>query len=162
MNTVQSLSRINVGCGSSPTHGWLNLDGSFSVRLANYPTLTRFLDSLRLLRDENKRFIAFCRGSDIRWANAVRSLPVPTGSADAVYSSHMLEYLDKQDAMEFLTEARRVLKHEGIIRLAVPDLHRMIADYETDGDADRLVSRTRLAHHVGKLSCKNLALRCRP
>jgi hypothetical protein len=58
----------------------------------------------------------------------------------------MLEHLDKQEAMEFLMEARRVLKHEGIIRLAVPDLRRMIADYETDGDADRLVSRTQLAH----------------
>jgi len=58
----------------------------------------------------------------------------------------MLEHLDKKEAMQFLMEARRVLKHEGIIRLAVPDLRRMIADYETDGDADKLVSRTQLAH----------------
>jgi len=146
MTTIQSVCRINVGCGSSPTHGWLNFDGSPSVRLANRPLLTRLLDSLRLLRDENKRFIAFCRGSDIRWANAARSLPVPTESVNVLYSSHMLEHLDKREAMEFLMEARRVLKHEGIIRLAVPDLRRMIADYETDGDADRLVSRTQLAH----------------
>jgi SAM-dependent methyltransferase len=146
MNTVQSLCRINVGCGSSPTHGWLNFDGSPSVRLANRPLLTRFLDSLRLLRGENKRFIAFCRGSGIRWANAARSLPVQSGSADVLYSSHMLEHLDSEEAMRFLIEARRVLKQEGIIRLAVPDLRRMIADYETDGDADRLLSRTQLAH----------------
>lgn len=146
MNTVQSVRRMNVGCGSSPTHGWLNFDGSPSVRLANQPLLTRFLDSLRFLTDDNKRFIAFCRGSDIRWANATRSLPVQTGSADVLYSSHMLEHLDTVEAMKFLIEARRVLKHEGIIRLAVPDLRRMIADYETDGDADRLVSRTQLAH----------------
>jgi hypothetical protein len=58
----------------------------------------------------------------------------------------MLEHLDKKEAMQFLMEARRVLKHEGIIRLGVPDLRRMIADYETDSDADRLVSRTQLAH----------------
>jgi len=146
MNVVQSVCRINVGCGSSPTHGWLNFDGSPSVLLANHPLLTRLLDRLRLLRDDNKRFIAFCRSSDIRWANAARRLPVPTGSADVVYSSHMLEHLDKKEAMQFLMEARRVLTHEGIIRLAVPDLRRMIADYETDGDADRLVSRTQLAH----------------
>src|SRR5580704_6769504 len=108
MNTVQSLCRINVGCGSSPTHGWLNFDGSPSVRLANRPLLTRFLDSLRLLRGENKRFIAFCRGSGIRWANAARSLPVQSGSADVLYSSHMLEHLDSEEAMRFLIEARRV------------------------------------------------------
>ena len=65
---------------------------------------------------------------------------------DVLYSSHMLEHLDTVEAMKFLIEARRVLKHGGIIRLAVPDLRRMIADYETDGDADRLVSRTQLAH----------------
>jgi predicted SAM-dependent methyltransferase len=146
MSTVQSVCRINVGCGSSPTHGWLNFDGSPSVRLANRPLLTRILDRIGLLRDDNKRFIAFCRGSYIRWANATRSLPVPTGSADVLYSSHMLEHLDKKEAMQFLMEARRVLKHEGIIRLGVPDLRRMIADYETDGDADKLVSRTQLAH----------------
>jgi SAM-dependent methyltransferase len=143
---VQSVCRINVGCGSSPTSGWLNFDGSPSVRLANRPLLTKLLDSLRLLRDENKRFIAFCRGSDIHWANAARNLPVPTGSVSVLYSSHMLEHLDKREATDFLTEARRVLKHEGIIRLAVPDLRRIISDYETDGDADRLVSRTQLAH----------------
>lgn len=146
MNTVRSGCRINVGCGSSPTQGWLNFDGSPSVLLANHPLLTKFLNVLGLLRDENKRFIGFCRGSDIRWANAAHTLPVQTGSADVLYSSHMLEHLDKQEAMEFLIEARRVLKDKGIIRLAVPDFRLMIADYETDGDADRLVSRTQLAH----------------
>jgi SAM-dependent methyltransferase len=146
MNTIQPMCRINVGCGSTPTNGWLNFDGSPSVRLAKHPLLTSLLDRLRFLEYENKRFIAFCRCSDIRWANATRSLPIPTGSADVLYSSHMLEHLDKEEAMEFLTEARRVLKREGIIRLAVPDLRRMIADYETDGNADRLVSRTQLAH----------------
>ena len=146
MNTLQPMCRINVGCGSTPTNGWLNFDGSPGVRLAKHPLLTSLLDRLRFLEDENKRFIAFCRCSDIRWANAANSLPVPTGSTDVVYSSHMLEHLDQKEAMQFLAEARRVLKDEGIIRLAVPDLCRMIADYGTDRDADRLVSRTQLAH----------------
>src|ERR1017187_6758546 len=57
MNTVQSVCRINVGCGSSPTHGWLNLDGSPSVRLANRPWLTRLLDSLSALLPDACRLI---------------------------------------------------------------------------------------------------------
>jgi SAM-dependent methyltransferase len=145
MDTVQFVTRINVGCGSSPTQEWLNFDGSPSVRLASRPLLTRLFHSLGLLTEENRRFIAFCRGADIRWANAAR-LPVPSGSADVLYSSHMLEHLDQREAMQFLAEARRVLREGGIIRLAVPDLRRMITDYETDGDADRLVSRSKLAH----------------
>jgi SAM-dependent methyltransferase len=146
MTSVQSCCRINVGCGSSPTEGWLNFDGSPSVRLANRPLVAGLLAALKLLKGENQRFIAFCRGSDIRWANAARSLPVPTGHADVVYSSHMLEHLDQQEAMHFLVEVRRILKRQGILRVAVPDLRRMIVDYETDADADRLVARTQLAH----------------
>jgi predicted SAM-dependent methyltransferase len=68
----------------------------------------------------------------------------------------MLEHLDKQEAMEFLMEAWRVLRHRGILRLAVPDLRRMIADYEADGDADRLVTRTRLAHSRPKTALRKL------
>src|SRR6202040_3588778 len=124
--------------------------------LAYRPLVTRLLDGLRLLGGDNKRFIAFCRDSDIRWANAIRRIPVPTGSADVVYSSHMVEHLDNQEAMEFLMEARRVLRHQGILRLAVPDLRRMIADYEADGDADRLVTRTRLAHSRPKTALGKL------
>jgi len=145
IDAVQSVYRINVGCGSSPTQEWLNFDGSPSVRLASLPLLTRLLDSLGLLRDENRRFIAFCRGADIRWANAA-DLPVPNGSVNVLYSSHMLEHLDQREALKFLSEAMRVLQPGGIIRLAVPDLRRMITDYETDSKADRLVSRTQLAH----------------
>ena len=156
MNTVQSSCRINVGCGSSPTEGWLNFDGSPSVRLANRPLVTGLLAGLKLLGGENQQFIAFCRGSDIRWANAAHSLPVPTGYADVVYSSHMLEHLDQQEAMEFLAEVRRVLKRQGILRLAVPDLRRMIVDYETDADADRLVTRTQLAHTRPKTALQKL------
>jgi hypothetical protein len=68
----------------------------------------------------------------------------------------MLEHLDKQEAIEFLVEVRRVLKRQGILRLAVPDLRRMIVDYETDADADRLVTRTQLAHTRPKTALQKL------
>ena len=34
---VRHLPRVNVGCGRTPTPGWLNFDNSPSVRLAHLP-----------------------------------------------------------------------------------------------------------------------------
>ena len=56
------------------------------------------------------------------------------------YSSHLLEHLGAGDAAEFLREQHRVLKPQGVIRVAVPDLGdlcREFADLQTrvlDGD----------------------------
>jgi SAM-dependent methyltransferase len=50
-----------------------------------------------------------------------KSLPYANGTAEAVYSSHMLEHLYLDDARALLAECFRVLRAGGIIRLAVPD-----------------------------------------
>jgi predicted O-linked N-acetylglucosamine transferase (SPINDLY family) len=56
---------------------------------------------------------------------------VPTGSADAVYSSHMLEHLYAHELPVALAEMKRVLKADGFLVVTVPDLQtvaRMIAE----------------------------------
>jgi predicted SAM-dependent methyltransferase len=57
----------------------------------------------------------------------------------------MLEHLDRDEAKCFLAEVYRVLKPDGIIRLAVPDLRLMVQEYCQHGDANRLIERTLLA-----------------
>lgn len=49
-------------------------------------------------------------------------LPFPEASFDAVYHSHVLEHLPRDEVPGFLAECRRVLKPGGRLRLAVPDL----------------------------------------
>lgn len=51
-----------------------------------------------------------------------RSLPMETGSCDAVYHSAVLEHIRPQDAGRLLAECHRVLKPGGILRIGVPDL----------------------------------------
>ena len=46
-------------------------------------------------------------------------------SADVIYSSHMFEYLDREEAVQLLSAWYRVLKPGGILRLAVPDFSTM-------------------------------------
>lgn len=136
--------RLNVGCGQTPTAGWKNYDNSPSVRLARRPILAGLLDRLGLLNGWQKEFIAFARHSAIAWADVTRAIPEADHSVEVIYSSHMLEHLDKADALRFLQEARRVLVPGGIIRLAVPNIGYLVQEYLRHRDADRFIEDTYL------------------
>jgi predicted SAM-dependent methyltransferase len=49
-------------------------------------------------------------------------LPFPDGSFDVVYHSHVLEHFSKADGLRLLERCCRVLRPNGVIRIAVPDL----------------------------------------
>lgn len=49
-------------------------------------------------------------------------LPFPDGSFDVVYHSHVLEHFSKADGLRLLERCGRVLRPNGVIRIAVPDL----------------------------------------
>lgn len=136
--------RLNVGCGQTPTPGWKNYDNSPSVLLARRPITAYVLDKLRMLNGWQKEFIAFVQHSDIRWADVTKRIPEPDGSVEMVYSSHMLEHLDKAEAARFLQEVRRVLAPGGVFRLAVPDIRYLVHAYLQHRDADRFIEQTML------------------
>ena len=50
-------------------------------------------------------------------------------SADLIYSSHTIEYFDREEVIKVLTEWRRVLKNGGILRIAVPDFSALVEIY---------------------------------
>src|SRR4051812_1200031 len=133
------MTRINIGCGQTPTAGWVNYDNSPSVRLARMPALAGALSRLKLLSASQREFVDFARTSGIQQADAVTSIPQPDRSVDVVYSSHMLEHLDRAEARQFLAETRRVLIRGGIIRIAVPDLRFHVDRYLARRDADLFV-----------------------
>jgi predicted SAM-dependent methyltransferase len=56
------------------------------------------------------------------WLDLRIGLPFPTGSVAFIYCSHMLEHLFPEDAVNLLNEMRRVLKPDGVCRLAVPSV----------------------------------------
>lgn len=139
--------RINVGCGQTPTKGWYNCDNSFSIRLANRPILCNILDKFNLLQEAQKDFIKFAKQNNIIIADATKKLPFPDSSMSVVYSSHMLEHLDKEQAKLFLSEAYRILiPKTGILRIVVPDIKILVDRYIADGDANALIANTSLTH----------------
>lgn len=138
------MMRVNVGCGRTPTKGWRNFDNSLSLRLSKLPVVPTVLLKVGLLAGTQYEFIQFARANTIEYGDATKGLPLSSGSVDVIYSSHMLEHLDREEATVFLKEARRILRSGGIIRLAVPDIRRHVQQYIDTNDADSFVAATYL------------------
>ncbi len=134
------MKAANLGCGMSPTEGWINFDNSFSIILARIPFVIGFLSKLKMLNTQQLAFIQFCKNGTVRWANCAKHIPLPDNSLDVVYSSHMLEHLDFKARDKFFKEIKRVLKPGGIIRLCVPDLHLLASQYLELNDADAFIN----------------------
>jgi SAM-dependent methyltransferase len=58
-----------------------------------------------------------------------KDLPFPDGSFDVVYHSHVLEHFSKGEGLKFLKRCWRVLRPNGIIRVAIPDLEQIARLY---------------------------------
>ncbi|HUN36329.1 MAG TPA: methyltransferase domain-containing protein [Trebonia sp.] len=132
--------KVNVGCGLSPTSGWLNFDNSVSVRVARWPVMSCLLRRLGFLAPKSAELAEMARHGNVRFANAAARIPCATASVMALYSSHMIEHLDRAEARAFLGEVRRVLQPGGVVRIAAPDLSTIVRDYVASGDADRFVA----------------------
>ena len=111
--------RISVGCGTSPITGWSNFYTP-SLRLVKHPLIYGALRSCGILGKGQIGFVESARTNPIEYCDVTKGLPIASGSVDVLYSSHMVEHLVREDAAAFLREARRVLRHGGLIRLAVP------------------------------------------
>ncbi len=131
--------RVNIGCGRSPTEGWINFDNSPAIKLAASPFKYRLARLFGLLNDHQIENIEWNRSHKVRFADATKRIPLEDGSAECVYTSHMLEHLSRDGARRFLEEARRVLMDSGILRVAVPDLTIAIEEFRVTGDADRFM-----------------------
>jgi predicted SAM-dependent methyltransferase len=61
--------------------------------------------------------------------NLLEGIPFENETFDVVYHSHVLEHFSKQDGKRFMQECKRVLKKNGIIRVAVPNLEEIAKIY---------------------------------
>lgn len=128
--------RINIGCGTNPTNGWLNMDNSPAIKLANSPFKYNIAKYLGLLNSSQIENIEWNRANSIQFADATKILPFKDSTVECIYTSHMFEHLSRDGAENFLKEVLRILKVGGILRIAVPDLSLAINKYLESEDAD--------------------------
>jgi len=113
--------KLNLGCGSQVLDGWVNVDYALGARLMKVPLFRTFNRKVRLFNlDWNDKIFLHNLSKRFPWADS---------SADIVYSSHTLEHFSKQDGRRFVSECHRVLRKNGILRIIVPDLGAIVADY---------------------------------
>jgi SAM-dependent methyltransferase len=125
--------QLNLGCGPDVQKtGWTDIDGSWNLRVQSSWWG-------RMLAGYIARRSGFRWPLHVKWLDITEGLPFSSGTVDAVYASHVLEHLYRHDALRLLKECKRVLKPNGVIRLVLPDLRSMTADYLHDDRADAAI-----------------------
>jgi predicted SAM-dependent methyltransferase len=103
--TDKKPQKVHMGCGKRNFgFDWFHVDGNESGDII-YDHINSTDIQLRFFKDD---------------------------SVDLIYASHFLEYFDREEVVPLLRNWHRVLKTNGILRLAVPDFETMAMLYYTD------------------------------
>lgn len=94
---------LNLGCGGATFDGWINVD-------EQYP------HHVDVLWDIGKDLLSF----------------VPDGTFDYVYSEHFMEHINRKAGLNLMKDSMRVLRKGGHVRIAMPDLDKVLNDYHQD------------------------------
>lgn len=119
---------LNLGCGTKMDWNWNNLDFSPYARFAHHMRIAKLLRKIGLISEERFQNLLEVDPEIILW-DLRKGIPFAEDTFDVVYHSHLLEHINKDDALAFLKECYRVLKTGGILRVVVPDLQKIIIRY---------------------------------
>jgi predicted SAM-dependent methyltransferase len=95
---------LNVGCGTDYKNGWINIDNN---------------------SDHNIKKL------DLNW-DLRHKLPLPDNSVDFIFNEHFLKHLNAKQGVRVLKDFWRILKTDGVLRIATPDLKVCIDNYSDD------------------------------
>jgi predicted SAM-dependent methyltransferase len=82
----------------------------------------------------------FATSADVVW-DLRHGIPLPDGSAAAIFHEHMLEHLSLRDGHLLAQECLRVLAPDGVLRVGVPDAGLCLDSYAGRADPDWARSR---------------------
>lgn len=66
---------------------------------------------------------------DIKNGDSIYPLNYEDESIDVLRASHVLEHFSFRETLKVLLEWNRVLKQDGVIKIAVPDFNKLLTDY---------------------------------
>lgn len=112
--------RLNVGCGVSVGDSWLNIDGSYSLRLSRLPGVGAVIKKMYLFPDWPRPVV---------YGNIVKGLRISPSSCQLIFASHVLEHLSLQDFTTALANLYSYLRPGGYLRCIVPDLEAYTRQY---------------------------------
>lgn len=85
--------------------------------------------------------------------------PAPVASVRRIYSEHVLEHLELEDAIRVLQDLRQALVQGGVLRIAMPDLDSVIDRYKGDWKDQPWLADPAYAHVDSAAHMLNFGLR---
>ena len=134
--------KVNLGSGLSVAPGWINIDASANAAAAACPVVLRrlaFRASGARSQTSQERYLGILAANRFVFHDVRRGLPFPDSSVDCLYASHLLEHLERHEAVALVGEGRRVLRSGGVFRIVVPDLAYYVDLYQR-GSREEAVS----------------------
>ena len=64
---------------------------------------------------------------------------IDNDTVDEIYASHVLEYFDRNEVESVLNEWKRVLKKDGVLRIAVPNFEALIKVYQETAEIEKIL-----------------------
>src|SRR5260221_1327397 len=92
-----TVRKLHVGAQSHVLEGWLNVD------------------------------IYTGAGNPVAFMDATKEFPFENNSFDYIFSEHMIEHIDLRQGNFMLSECYRILKPKGKIRIATPDMDKLLS-----------------------------------
>ena len=84
--------------------------------------------------------VDYCDMPHIHHKSNINKLPfIDDSEIDLIYCSHAFEYFDQIDAKKVLAEWKRVLKENGILRLAVPNFEALVEVYKRTSNINKVL-----------------------
>jgi len=122
--------KLHLGCFDVPLDGWYNTDITPHIFISRIPFLAYAL--YRTGKIDSVRYHQHQRGvfRKIHYLDVTRRFPLMDNTIDAVYSSHMLYNLRKEEAEFCVREIFRVLRPGSVVRIAVIDLDELVQRYD--------------------------------
>ena len=134
---IKKEIKLNIGCGPSGLKGWLNYDWGVLPLLSKLTYLRKVLIFLGMLPKTYATSWPPIKLVDIR-----RKFPLKDDMVKYIYCSHVLEHFERWEALKILRECRRVLQKNGIMRIVVPDIEKMLQlYYQTQNRSGRELCR---------------------
>lgn len=129
---MDAFRKLHLGCFDQVVPGWLNTDITPHIFVARVPGLAWLL--FRLGRMSEQRYRQHKSGifRKVHYLDVTKRFPYPDNMFNFVYTSHLLEHLLPAQARFCVSEIYRVLMPGGVVRIAVPDLDKIVASYDPE------------------------------
>ncbi len=129
-----SPKKLHLGCGRNYFEGWINVDNNTDGNITKL---------------------------DLNF-DLCNKLPFNDNSIDFIFNEHFLEHLSVEQGKRSLTDFLRVLKPGGVMRIAMPDLQKIVMAYLNDNwknDGNAFLSQFGLSHVQTKAELLNINFR---